>query len=186
MLTHTGTQTIQTKRLTLRKFTPDDAHDMFENWAKDPRVSRFLTWVCHESEELTKALIEGWCAEYEKNTYYNWVIELDGHAVGNISVVRIKERAEEAELGYCISAELWGKGLMTEAASAVRDFLFREVGFNRICISHALKNPGSGRVAQKCRLTLEGVSREAFRDHSGERHDLARYAILRSEWEKLR
>lgn len=43
MLTHKGMQTIKTERLTLRKFTVDDARAMFENWANDERVTRYLT-----------------------------------------------------------------------------------------------------------------------------------------------
>ena len=43
MITHKGTQAIHTERLTLRKFTVDDAQAMFENWANDERVTRYLT-----------------------------------------------------------------------------------------------------------------------------------------------
>ena len=49
MITHKGTQTIHTDRLILRKFTVDDAQAMFENWASDERVTRYLTWCPHES-----------------------------------------------------------------------------------------------------------------------------------------
>ena len=53
MITHKGTQTIHTERLILRKFTVDDAQAMFENWASDERVTRYLTWCPHESPEAT-------------------------------------------------------------------------------------------------------------------------------------
>ena len=78
MLTHKGTQTIITQRLTLRRFQVDDAQAMFDTWANDERVTRFLTWVPHESPELTKQLLESWCASYENPNYYNWVIEFEG------------------------------------------------------------------------------------------------------------
>lgn len=54
MLTHKGTQVIKTKRLTLRKFTLNDAQAMFDTWANDERVTRFLTWEPHGSIETTK------------------------------------------------------------------------------------------------------------------------------------
>ena len=44
MMNKTGTQKIETERLTLRPFQPTDAEDMFNNWASDPEVTRFLTW----------------------------------------------------------------------------------------------------------------------------------------------
>ena len=78
MITHKGTQTIHTERLILRKFTVDDAQAMFENWANDERVTRYLTWCPHESPEATKQLLELWCAAYEKPNTYNWVMEYEG------------------------------------------------------------------------------------------------------------
>lgn len=71
MITHKGTQTIHTKRLILRKFTVDDAQTMFENWASDERVTRYLTWRSHGSPEATKQLLELWCAAYKNPNTYN-------------------------------------------------------------------------------------------------------------------
>lgn len=184
MLNHKGTQIIHTDRLTLRRFTPDDAEQMYENWAKDERVTRYLTWPPHKSPELTRALLEGWCREYDKPDYYNWAMEYEGKVIGNISVVRINERSEWAELGYCMGYDYWGKGIMTEAAKAVMDYLFAEVGFNRIGIDHAAKNPASGRVAQKCGLSYEGTRRAYYKSLAGEYLDIVHYGILKNDWEK--
>ena len=185
MLTHKGTIIIKTERLTLRRFTVEDAEAMFQGWANDPRVTRYLTWEPHISPELTRQLLEDWCASYENANYYNWLIEYDGKAIGNISVVRLSERDECAELGYCMGVDYWNHGIMPEAAKAVIDFLFAEVGVNRVEIRHAVKNPSSGRVAQKCGLTFEGTKREFFKDAMGEFHDISFYGILRREWESM-
>lgn len=72
-MTHKGTQTITTPRLILRKFTVADARDMFQNWASDERVTRFLSWQPHENVEQTTALLQGWCAAYDNLATYNWV-----------------------------------------------------------------------------------------------------------------
>ena len=186
MITHKGTQTIHTERLILRKFTVEDAQAMFENWANDERVTRFLTWCPHESPEATKQLLELWCAAYENPNTYNWVIEHEGTPIGNICVVRLSERCEYAELGYCMGYAYWNKGFMPEAAKAVIDYLFAEIGVNRVGISHAVKNPASGRVAQKCGLTFEGTKREFFKASTGEFLDISDYGIIRSEWEPIR
>lgn len=183
MLTHKGTETLRTERLILRRFTVDDAGEMFDNWASDDRVTRFLTWPTHESPELTRQLLENWCAGYEKNTY-NWAMEYGGKVIGNISVVEINDRSERAGLGYCMGYDYWNKGLMTEAAKAVINFLFAEVGVNRIEIAHAVKNPASGKVAEKCGLTYEGTRRGYFKSAAGEFLDISYYGILRNEWEK--
>lgn len=184
MITHKGTQTIHTKRLTLRKFTIDDSLAMFENWANDEKVTRYLTWCPHKSPEETKKLLELWCAAYENLNAYNWAMEYEGTIIGNISVVRRDDKSEWAELGYCMGYAYWNKGFMSEATKAVIDYLFGEVGINRIGISHAVKNPASGRVAQKCGLTFEGTKREYYKTIAGEFLDISEYSILRSEWLK--
>lgn len=182
MLTHKGTQTLKTERLILRRFTHEDAKPMFETWANDARVSKFLTWEPHGNIEVTQGIVDSWVKDYDKADNYNWVIELEGKIIGSISVVRIDENSEFAEIGYCIGFDFWGKGIMTEAAKAVIDFLFSEVNVNRVTITHATKNPASGKVAQKCGLTLEGVKREYFKSTDGESLDIAIYSILRREW----
>lgn len=83
---------------------------------------------------------------------------------------------------FIIEYDYWNKGIMTEAAKAVIDYLFAEVGVNRVGISHAVKNPASGKVAQKCGLTYEGTKREYYKTSNGEFLDISEYGILRREW----
>lgn len=185
MLTHKGTREIHTERLTLRRFTPDDAEAVFENWASDERVTRYLTWCPHESPEATRQLLALWCAAYENPDTYHWAMEYRGILIGDISVVSLDERNEWADIGYCMGHAYWNQGLMFEAAKAVIDFLFAQVGVNRISLCHAVKNPASGRVAQKCGMTFEGIKREYFKTVTGEFLDIADYGILRRDWESL-
>ena len=184
-MTHEGTQTLKTERLILRRFAVDDAADMFYNWANDERVTRFLTWEPHGEIEVTKQLLEDWCVDYREESYYNWVIEFGGRASGGISVVHMNEKSESMELGYCMGYDNWGKGIMTEAVNAVRDYLFAEIGVHRIVIRHAAGNPASGRVAQKCGFIKEGIERESFRSRTGEFWDIVQYAILQSDWRNI-
>ncbi len=186
MLNHRGTETLRTERLILRRFTKDDAAQMYENWAKDERVTRFLTWAPHTSPRFTEKLLKEWIKNYKNDDFYNWVIEFQGEAIGNISAVNIDENSERCELGYCIGVDFWGRGIMTEAARAVIDYLFEEVSFNRIEISHAVKNPASGKVAQKCSLSFEGTKRGYFKALNGEFLDISFYGILKRDWEKLK
>lgn len=185
MLVHRGTQSIRTDRLILRRFTENDAQAMFDTWASDVRVTRYMTWEPHTSVEVTKQLLKLWCEAYQDDRCYRWAIELGGKLIGNIDVVRLGERSEQALLGYCMGYDYWNRGLMTEAASAVIEYLFQQIGMNRITIRHAVKNPASGRVAQKCGMIKEGVKRQDFKANSGEFLDVAEYAILRSEWAEV-
>ncbi len=185
MLNHKGTQTIRTSRMTLRRFTMDDAPVMYKNWASDPRVTRYVSWNPHGSVEDTVTLMSLWVPRYESERYYNWAMEYEGEVIGNVEAVGISDKSENVELGYCMSANHWNRGLMTEAVAAIRDFLFAEVGIHRLVIRHATDNPASGKVAQKCSCSYEGCQRGAVKSMSGEFFDLQCYALLRPEWEEM-
>ena len=184
MLTHKGTQTLETDRLILRKACNEDAEPMFRNWASDPEVTKYLTWPTHNSIVVSEMVIGSWISEYEKENYYQWMIvprEL-GEPIGSISVVRQNDRIEEAEIGYCIGSRWWHKGIVSEALAAVIEYLFTEVGMNRIAARHDPNNPHSGAVMRKCGMKYEGTSRSSDRNNQGI-CDAAHYAILRSEWQ---
>lgn len=187
MLTHKGTQRIETPRLILRRAVREDANAMFNNWASDPEVTKYLTWPPHASIEVTQNRLEIWLAEYDRSDHYQWMIELKqlGEPIGSISVVRQNERVEEAEIGYCIGRHWWHKGIMSEALTAVIEYLFTEVGMNRVAARHDPNNPHSGGVMRKCGMKYEGTHRACDRNNQGV-CDAAQYSILRSEWQKPR
>lgn len=187
MLTHKGTQTIETARLILRRAVREDAEAMFRNWASDPEVTKYLTWPTYEKVETAHQILDLWTSEYEKPNYYQWMIVLKelGEPIGSISVVRQNDRVEEAEIGYCIGSRWWHRGIVSEALAAVIEYLFTEVGMNRVAARHDPNNPHSGGVMRKCGMKYEGTHRACDRNNQGI-CDAAQYAILRSERKKPR
>ena len=183
MLNHKGTVILKTERLILRPFRLSDAEDMYRNWASDPEVPKYVSWDVHESPAFTRELLKSWIAEYEKPDYYNWTLEYGGEVIGNAAVIP-KDKREAAELGYSLSRRFWNRGIMTEAVSAITDFLFGEIGYHRLCIRNIRENPASGRVAEKCGYSLEGTEREAFPAKDGRFHDILSRSLLRDEWER--
>ena len=57
MLTHKGTQVLETRRLILRPFAMEDARAMYDNWASDPEVTKYLQWPAHSSSAVTEAVL---------------------------------------------------------------------------------------------------------------------------------
>ena len=179
-----GTQRIETQRLILRRFKMEDADDMFHNWASDPEVTRYLTWPVHSSVDVTKTVLKEWVPMYEDGGYFNWGMEYKetGEVIGNISVVKLNENTEAADMGYCMSRAYWGRGLMPEALKAVMAFLFDVVGLNRIAACHDVNNPKSGRVMDKAGMKLEGILRRAGKNNLGI-CDEVWHAMTREDWE---
>jgi Acetyltransferases, including N-acetylases of ribosomal proteins len=181
----TGTQKIETDRLVLRRFRLEDAEDMYANWASDPEVTKFLTWPSHSSVDVTKSLLATWISRYEDGGYFNWVMEYKetGKVIGNISVIKLDERIDAADMGYCMSRAYWGQGLMPEALIAVMDYLFDVVGLNRVAACHDANNPKSGRVMEKAGMKLEGILRAAGKNNLGICDEVWQ-AMLRSDRKK--
>lgn len=74
---HTGTVPLETERLILRRFVPEDAEEMYTNWASSDKVTEFLTWPPHPNVETTRALLDEWISQYSKDDFYNWGIEVN-------------------------------------------------------------------------------------------------------------
>ncbi len=182
---HKGTKKIETKRLILRRFTVKDAEQMFDNWASDDTVTRFLTWSSHENVEVTRGLLAEWEKCYQSDSFYTWCIELKdtSEVIGSIAAASVIEVIDAVEMGYCMGKEYWNRGIMTEALGAVIDFFFREVEVNRIAASHHVDNKASGRVMQKCGLKHEGTLRQAGKTWR-EICDIELYAIIRNDYVK--
>ena len=154
----TRSNVIITERCILRKVRKDDAAPMFRNWASDPEVTRYLTWLPHQSVEVSQMIIDSWLKDEENPQTIRFVITIKGNdePVGSIDVVKYVDG--NPEIGYCISRKLWGKGLMTEICSAFVKHLF-DMGFIKVFINAAVDNIGSNRVIEKCGFKFIGKER---------------------------
>lgn len=180
---HKGTKIIETGRLTLRPVREADAEAGYRNWCGDSRVTEFLMWPTHENSGVTRQVFRSWENSYADPAFYQWAIvpkEL-GEPIGTISVVHTVPGIEMMSMGYCIGCRWWHRGITCEALAAVIDFLFGEVGVNRIEARHDPANPHSGDVMRKCGMTCEGTLRQAALSNRGVT-DVCVYSILRSEW----
>ncbi|HCJ01771.1 MAG TPA: N-acetyltransferase [Clostridiales bacterium] len=146
-----GTKTIETERLILRRFHAEDAAAMYRNWASDPIVTEYLTWQPHQSVKDSEAVISLWLDSYKDGAFFQWAMEYKetGEPIGSIGVVDCNEESQTAEMGYCMGRSYWGRGLMPEALKAIYNFLFDEVGVEKITAKHDSENPKSGRAMQK-------------------------------------
>lgn len=181
-MNHKGTQVLETERLILRRFRLEDADLMFKNWASDPEVTKYLMWPTHPNTDVTRAVLEDWLKHYPEENYYHWVITLKetDEPVGSMAVMEQDERTAKAHIGYCIGRKWWHQGITSEALKAVMDFLFDEIGFNRIESRHDPRNPNSGKVMMKCGMKYEGTMRSADWNNQGI-CDECFYALLKSE-----
>ena len=180
MLKHLGTERLETSRLILRQFESKDAAAIFQNWASDPEVTRYLTWTAHENPDVSKAILTDWLSNYSQQNYYQWAIVLKENGqepIGSIAVVALDDEIGKATVGYCLGQNWWHQGIMSEALKAVIDYLITTVGFQRVDAYHDSRNPHSGDVMKKCGMQYEGTLRQSERNNQGI-CDACWYAIL--------
>lgn len=178
-----GTQTLKTNRLILRKFNSDDYIKMYDNWASDEQVTKYVSFNPHKDYNETKQIINDWIKEYDHGSY-NWVVELnDTHEIiGNISVIEMSMKHNNCEVGYVFGSKYWGNGYASESLSCVLKFLLNDCDFYLVEAKHHACNPASGRVMEKAGMKKDGVLRERrFNKIKDGFDDLVVYSIIKSE-----
>lgn len=172
---------IETERLFLRGFTLDDAADLYK-YAQNPNVGPHAGWKPHESIEESLKIIEKLFLE----KYHIWAMvdKKSGSVIGSIGYEEDTKRPGTGcmELGYAMSEEFWGKGLMTEAAEAVIRYGFKSMRLPMISIYHNPSNHRSKRVIEKTGFHFEGILCRANKIYNGEIRDMACYSLSKEDY----
>ena len=161
--------TIETPRLLLRPLTVADAPAVFA-WGSDPEVNRYMA----SPLERSVADAEAWLRQVEQagghgDYDFGFVRKADGLLIGSGGVYRRRKglwRRPWWVLGYNLRRDCWGQGYATEAARAMLDFARTQRGARIFLAEHAVDNPASGRVMEKCGMKCEGAGQYAKLDGS--------------------
>ena len=150
---------IETERLVLRKPRLDDAHAIFEGWAKDPEATRYLTWRPHERLEQTREFMHVCIRLWEGETRFPYMMTLkeNGQVIGMIDP-RIE--GPKVGIGYIAARAHWGRGYVPEATRAVIDWAFRQSSIYRVYATTDVENSASRRVLEKVGMQCEGILRK--------------------------
>ena len=176
---------LNTDRLVLREFTPQDASAV-QRLVGEWEVARTLAVVPHPYPD---GMAEEWIAtlrpafEAEKRLAWAVVLREEGELMGTITL-RPNARDDNAELGYWIGRPYWGHGYATEAAREVVRYAFEDLGLHRIHAEHLGSNSASGKVMQKIGMNCEGVMREHYKKW-GQYEDRVAYGLLARDWRRL-
>lgn len=173
--------TLKTQRLTLRPWQQDDLDDFFA-YASVDGVGQMAGWLPHESKETTQMILDSFITH--KKTF---ALELDGKVIGSLGIESYKEdEFPELDLlrgrsiGYVLSKDYWGKGLMPEAVQAVIRYLFQTENLDFLIISHYAFNNQSRRVIEKCGFHYLKTIRLQTRYNTTE--DTLVYLLKKEEW----
>ena len=145
-----------TSRLHIRPIAPRDAQPIFDGYAQDPQVTRFLTWRPHATLSETEFYVADCMAATSSRTYV-LVNRSSERVVGAFAVRRTQSHA--IEVGYVLERLSWGQGLMAEALTEMTRWALGQNGIWRLWAFCDVENVGSSRVMEKAGLSREGVLR---------------------------
>ena len=175
---------LETERLILRPITLDDAAFWIRNFS-DPDVVELTAFEPPRTIETAREEIATHCLKiFAENTGIRWGIAMKGsnQLIGTAGYYGWeKERGYHASLGYDLLREHRGKGVMSEALTAIISYGFEIMKLHRIQVMIDPRNEASIRLVERLGFTREGVLREDqyFR---GQFQDDVVYSILSREW----
>ena len=142
---------LTTDRLLLRPWKASDLEDLYE-YASVDGVGQMAGWIPHRNIDESKRILASFMKQ--KKTF---ALEYQGKVIGSLGIEAYSEenypeldRLLGRELGYVLSKEYWGRGLMPEAVRAVTEWLFHDENLDFIVVGHFERNLRSKRVAEKC------------------------------------
>ncbi|WP_215115268.1 GNAT family N-acetyltransferase [Exiguobacterium sp. s80] len=175
--------TLETDRLLLRPMRQEDVDDLFA-YTQDEETARYVTWNANQTVEQAEQFLTYVLSNYEQGKQAPWAIEwkATGQMIGTIDFIHLLlDENKQAELGYALSRQFWGKGIVTEVVERVLDFGFEALQLERIQARCMEPNVGSARVMEKVGMTYEGTLRRLI-FVKGTFHDVKMYSILREEY----
>lgn len=148
---------IETERLILRRMSMDDLNGLLRIFS-DPLVMASFGGILFDRLKMEK-WIQRNLDHQERYGYglFSVIFNENGELVGDCGLENMEVNGvPEVELGYDFLSAYWNRGLATEAASALRDYAFRNLGLGRLISLIRLENFASIRVAEKIGMKMEG------------------------------
>ena len=171
---------LKTERLTLRPWREDDLNDFYE-YARVDGVGQMAGWTPHRSLDDSREILDMFIRE--KKTF---ALEHEGKVIGSLGIETYDERRypelnldqkRGREIGYVLSKDYWGRGLMPEAVRAAIRWLFDDVGLDFIIVGHFTRNDRSRRVIEKC--GFEYVKTIPYDTQDGRTEESREYILYR-------
>jgi ribosomal-protein-alanine N-acetyltransferase len=150
--------TVETPRLHLRRPVPTDAERIFQTYAQDREVTRYVEWVPHASVETTRKFIALCQDRWINSVTFPYVItrKEDRELLG---MIEVRLNAHRANLGYVLARAYWGNGFMPEALAALVKITLQPPTIYRIEATCDVENKASARALEKSGFLREGLLR---------------------------
>jgi len=148
----------QTERLVARPAARADARPIFEHYASDPVVAKYMTWRPHRDVEETISFLQRCESVWADGSAFPWSLwaKNDGGLVG---LLEIRVHGATVDLGYALIQPRWRQGFMSEAVGWVVAWALAQPDVFRVWATCDTENLASARVLERVGMECEGVLR---------------------------
>ena len=171
---------VETSRLQLRRPLAEDSKAIFEAYAQDPAVTRYLVWRPHQSIQTTSEFIGQCLDRWSSGSAFPYVItgKNNNQAIG---MLEIRPDSFKASMGYVLARAYWGQGFMPEAVREIVRLLLSDPSMYRVEAFCDVENAASARTLEKAGMRREGIMRRYIIHPalSNEPRDCYLYAVTR-------
>ena len=169
--------------LSLKLHQEEDAEAVFKLVDLNREYLRpWLPWVDSTiSADDTRKFIQECQSGFESKEKADFGVMFDGVWIGSMGFHTIKSNSGWAEIGYWLSKDYTGRGIMTSCVRVMIDYGFNELGLHRIQIQCDSDNIQSKLIPERLGFKLEGVIRENCQKN-GKYSDGLIYGLLKTEW----
>lgn len=180
---------LETERLILRNFKPEDIEDYWE-YVQMPNVGPRAGWPAYTEKQKAVDWLEN--VECKKPNQFAIVFKEDNKVIGSVELmdcvknryVNIDVEDGAKEIGFVLSEPYWGRGIVTEAARAVLGYAFDVLETENVYIGHAKANIGSGKVQDKLGFKVIGEVKNYRTWVDGTQTDFVARKMTKQEWEQ--
>ena len=146
---------IKTERLVLRPLCSEDLYTTHE-YAGNIENTRFMLYLPNKTTEDTKRFLSMAESEWKSETpsFYEFAIMFGDNHVGTISIYRDMQN-NEAELGWILHKDYWGKGYALEAALAAKQIAIETLKIKKLVAHCDHRNKNSEKLMLAIGMTLE-------------------------------
>ena len=172
--------TFETARLMLRPITVVDVDAIFDSYAQDEAVARYLIWRPHRSRSDTRAYVDRCIATPSEVERTYMLVGREDNVVRGAFALR-QRAPHHLDCGYVLARRWWRQGLMAEVLTEVTVWALRQPSVFRIGAVCDVENTGSARVLEKSGFIREGLLRRwlLHPNISDEPRDCYSYARVR-------
>jgi ribosomal-protein-serine acetyltransferase len=167
----------------LQPHNADEVYSLVD--ANRDHLEEWLGWVNNikSKNDYSETIIPIWLKQFADNNGFNAGIFYEGKLVGMVSLHFINWKTRHTSIGYYLSKQDEGKGIISMCVKSLLDYAFRDLELNKVEIQCAEANTKSRNIPERLGFKQEGINRDA-EFINGHYNNIVTYSLLRTEWQE--